>query len=135
AHRRLGRGHREHEEDDELPGAVAQEARVGDQRKVDRVEHQLDRQEEGDAVPAGERPGRADGEEERREQQVPGDRNHWGSPGAPAPPAPVRSYTPAASMAPRRRATTVAPITATSSSRPTISNASRYSVNSSEASP
>src|SRR5579864_5884977 len=192
ADRRLGGGHRQDEEHQDLAGALVELAGVGDQRQVGGVQHHLDREEDADAVAPGQRAGRADGEERHRQHQVPADRDahalvdqvdaaHGRAPGAatraaapepaPAPvppgndaglaPPPARSASaaqlaavesaasasssglvepgspgpPASSSGVARRATTVAPITATSSSRPTISNGSRYSANSSWARP
>src|SRR5689334_14264842 len=72
ADRGLGRGNRDdHQRDD---GAVPLERRderaEGDDREVDRVEHQLDRHEHGDRVPAGEEPERADGEQQAGQREV-----------------------------------------------------------------
>src|ERR1700732_1400284 len=192
ADRRLGGGHRQDDEHQDLAGALVELPGVGDQRQVGGVQHHLDREEDADAVAPGERAGGADGEQRHRQHQVPADRDahalvdqvdaaHGRAPGAaaraatpepaPAPvppgndaglaPAPARAAAaaqlaavesaasrassalreaeppppPASSSAVGRRATTVAPITATSSSRPTISKGSRYSVNSSWARP
>jgi hypothetical protein len=72
-HRGFGGGHRHHEEDDQLTGVVVPLARIGDQRQVAGVEHQLDREEDADAVAPGQRADGADAEQHRRQQEIPGD--------------------------------------------------------------
>jgi len=78
-HGGFGGGDREDEEDDELSRAHVEQARVGDQRQVGRVQHQLDRQEDADAVAPGERAHGADHEQGGGEQQVPVNGNGHGS--------------------------------------------------------
>src|SRR5690606_18930660 len=73
------------------------------------LEHQLDRHEHDQQVLPREEAGRADGEQDRRDDVVVRDRDHRAS--FPSP----------------RRATTMTPIIATSSSRDAISKGNRYS--------
>src|SRR6185312_2420169 len=114
----------------QLAGVVVQLAREGYQGEIGGVEHQLDRQEDADAVAPRQRADGADGEQQSRQHQVPG---HGDAAHERASLRAVSSATkssrggkpvPSAASG-ARRAATVAPITATSSSRPTISNGSR----------
>src|SRR5205823_5056668 len=66
----LGRGHDHHEERDDLPVERAVDPGEGDERQVDRVEHQLDAHEHDDRVAADEHTGRADGEQHGRQVEV-----------------------------------------------------------------
>src|SRR4029453_14560922 len=50
AHSRLGCGHSDDEEHDDLSVGRSQETAEGDEREIDRVEHHLDRQQDGNHV-------------------------------------------------------------------------------------
>jgi hypothetical protein len=72
ANRRLGGGDGDHEkgEGGPLPGERRNECAEGDRRKVDGVEHQLDRHEHADRVSTSEEPEGSDREEDRGEGEV-----------------------------------------------------------------
>src|SRR5262249_53775169 len=67
---RLGRRHRHHKEDEDLARAVAEERREGDQREVDRIQHQLDTHEDDDRVPPCEHADDPDREENGADREV-----------------------------------------------------------------
>src|SRR5688572_13767275 len=78
--RRFRGGHRHHEERDDLAVHVAPVAAECDERQVHRVQHDLNRQQNRDQIPAEKNSGRADGKENRRDDQVMVERNHdWSS--------------------------------------------------------
>src|SRR5687767_8973698 len=77
--RRFRGGHRHHEERDDLAVHVAPVAAECDERQVHRVQHDLDREQNRDQIPAKEHSGGADGKENRRNDQVMMQRNHDGS--------------------------------------------------------
>src|SRR5258708_15417291 len=68
--RRFRGGHRHHEEDDDLAVGTAMRPAEGDERQVDGVEHDLDRQQDRDQVAPNEHAGRADAEQHRRQHEV-----------------------------------------------------------------
>src|SRR6266496_3090154 len=76
----LGRGHHHHEEGHDLPVERTVDPREGDQRQVDRVEHQLDAHEHDDRVAPDQHADRADGEQQGRQQEVDG----WGHEDSPS---------------------------------------------------
>src|SRR5687767_6810869 len=96
AHRGLGGRHGHHEEGDDLAVDIAAKAPEGDERQVHRVQHDLDRQQNRDQVLAQEHAGRADREEDRRDDQVMTERNHDSGPS-------LRASTTAPTMATRIR--------------------------------
>src|SRR5688572_8068097 len=98
-------GHRHHEEGDDLTVHVAAITAERDERQVHRVQHDLDRQQNRDQIPAEKDARRADGKENRRDNQVMVERNHdW----------------------PSRRASTTAPTIATRMSTDVASNANAW---------
>src|SRR2546423_7650507 len=105
---RFRRRHRHHEEHDDLAVRRAERPAERDERQVDGIQHDLDRQENRDQVAPHEHAGRADGEENRREHEVVIERHHHGC---------------------SRRAITTAPTIATRMSTDVTSNANAYSVN------
>src|SRR6266511_2920917 len=131
----LGGGDHHHEEGQDLPVQVAVQLGEGDERQVDGVQHQLHAHEHHDGVAPDEHSGHADGEQQRRQHQVPArlDSHGTGS-SSRAPslgPAPslaageVRA-TRSRSRSPRstwRLPSTSAPTAATTSSRPVASKA------------
>src|SRR3954468_2306719 len=70
ADRRLGRRDGHHEEHDDLSVSGAQRAAERDECQVHRVQHDLDRQQNRDQVPPHEPTGRANREQDRRQDQV-----------------------------------------------------------------
>src|SRR5436190_2585065 len=111
ADRRFRRGDGHHEEDDDLAVRGAVHAAERDEREIDRVQHDLDRQQDRDEVPAHEHACRADAEQHGREDQVvlDGSRHR---------------------CAPSLRASTTAPTIATRIRIDVTSNANAYSVKS-----
>src|SRR5688500_3502034 len=93
ADRRFSRGHGHHEERDDLAVDVAAISSEGDERQVHRIEHDFDREQDRDQVAAQEDAGRADREQDRRDDQVVTERDH--------------------ESVPSRRASTTAPTIAT----------------------
>src|SRR5688572_7874815 len=75
-HRRFSSRHGHHEERDDLPIDLAKLAAEGDEREVDGVQHDLDRQQQGDQIAAQEHAGSADGEEQSRQHQIMANRHH-----------------------------------------------------------
>jgi len=67
SHRRLRGRHGHHEEDDNLPAHIGQIAAVSDEREIDGVQHQLNGHKYNERVAAGENPGDADAEHQRRQ--------------------------------------------------------------------
>src|SRR5271169_5523475 len=68
---RLRGGAGEDEEDEYLPGGIAEETREGDEVEVDGEQHQLDGHEHDEHVaPVEENPDHADREQDRPEDQV-----------------------------------------------------------------
>src|SRR5215471_3888903 len=82
----LGRGNRHHEEHDDLSVGTAERSAERDETEVDGVQHDLDRQQDGDQVPADEHARRADGKENRRQNEVVVECRHDHIGGADAPP-------------------------------------------------
>src|SRR4051812_45280027 len=76
----LRRRHRHHEEHDDLTIRRAQRPAEGDERQVDGIEHDLDRQEDRNQVPPHEYAGRAYGEEDGRQNQIMVERDHHAPP-------------------------------------------------------
>src|SRR5689334_1945914 len=72
-----GDGH--HEEGDDLAVDVGPLAAEGDEREVDGVEHELDRQQQGDQVAAQEHAGGTDGEQQARQDEVMANRHDQSS--------------------------------------------------------
>src|SRR5580765_2240916 len=77
---RLRRGDGHDEKHDDLSVRRAQRTAEGDERQVHRVQHDLDRQENRDEIPAHEYAGRADREQNRRQQQVVAECGHQRGP-------------------------------------------------------
>src|SRR5688500_9277913 len=109
ADRGFGRRHRDHEERDDLAGDVAVVAPERDEAQVDGVQHDLDREQDRDHVLPQEHAGAADGEQQRRHNQVVAERDH---------------------ESPSRRASTTAPTMATRIRIEVASNANPWSVKS-----
>src|SRR3989442_398672 len=65
----LGRGHRHDEEDEHLTGHRLVVVREGDERQVDRIEHQLDAHQDDDGVASDQHADAADREQERGDEQ------------------------------------------------------------------
>src|SRR5581483_2440886 len=103
-----GDGH--DEEHDDLTVRAAERSPERDERQVDRVQHDLDRQEDRDQVAAHEHPRRANGEQDGRQHQVVVERRHQ--------------------RCPSRRASTTAPTIATMIRTEVTSNANAYCVKS-----
>src|SRR5439155_572327 len=72
----LGRGHGHDEEDEHLPGHRLVLVREGDERQIDRVEHQLDAHQDDDGVAPDQDADAADGEQERGDEQEELDPHH-----------------------------------------------------------
>src|ERR1035441_5474342 len=66
----FGGGDHHYEEDEDLAADLVPHVGEGDEGQVDRVEHQLNRDEDGDDVALDEEGGNADGEEHRGEDEV-----------------------------------------------------------------
>src|SRR5690606_28546301 len=81
-------GHHHHEEGDDLTVQVAVHAGERDERKVRRVQHQLDAHEHHERVAAPEHADGADGGQDRRERQVVLQTHEPASPSPFFPPAP-----------------------------------------------
>src|SRR5687767_9061077 len=96
ADRGFGGRHRHHEEGDDLAVDIAAKAPEGDERQVHRVQHDFNRQQDGDQVLAQEHAGRADRKENRRDDQVMTERDHDNGPS-------LRASTTAPTMATRIR--------------------------------
>src|SRR5688572_6172119 len=78
--RRLRGGNRQDEEDEYLPGSVAQEMRESDEIHVDGEQHELDRHQEDDHVLAvQEDPDDRNGEKNGREHEIVRERDHFAS--------------------------------------------------------
>ena len=68
---RFGRGHRHDEEHDDLPVDGCRRYRSDrDERQVDRVQHDLDREQDRDQVAPQEHARRADGKQHGRQHQI-----------------------------------------------------------------
>src|SRR6187401_616563 len=106
----LGGGDGHHEERDDLAVDVAGETPERHEREVHGVQHDLDREQDGDQVTAQEHTRRADGEQDRRDDQIVTERNHCSGPS--------------------RRARTTAPTIATRIRTDVASNAKVWRVNS-----
>ena len=102
----LGRGERDDEEGEYLARDVFQKRGEGDEVEVDRVQHQLDREQDQNDVLPGEHAVDADAEEQSREDEEISDGHQSSSPVS-------------------RRESTVAPISAASSSTARASNGNR----------
>src|SRR6267142_758068 len=72
----LGDRDGDREEREDQPRHVAAEARERDEIDVDRVEHQLDAEQDADRVPACQDSEEADGEHERRQREVRRETDH-----------------------------------------------------------
>src|SRR4030095_11965368 len=102
---RFRRGHGHHEKRDDLPVHVAAVPAKGHERQVHGVQHDFDGQQNRDQVTAEEHAGRADGEQNRRHDQIVMERNH---------------------DSPSLRASTTAPTMATRISTDVASNANAW---------
>src|ERR1043166_8617217 len=71
----LRRGDRHHGQAEDLPGAVREMPREGDEREVPAVQHQLEREQDDERVAADEHAERADPEKDRRDREIP--RGAW----------------------------------------------------------
>src|SRR6185312_15779785 len=105
SHGGFGRCHHHHEEYENLSAHLVPMTGKGNERKVHRIEHQLNRHENGDDVALDEERRHANGEQNRAEDQVPGQWNHGRS----------------------LRASTTAPMMAIRTSTDVTSNGSRNS--------
>ena len=76
-----GRDDHHHQRED-LPAHVAVRAREGDQREVGGVEHQLQAEQDHERVAAGQHAAGADAEDQRGDDQVPGDGSSCAGPPA-----------------------------------------------------
>src|SRR5581483_10635145 len=140
----LGRRHHQGEEHEDLPADVVEHTGEGDEGQVHGVEHQFDAHEHDQGVAPDEQADGADAEDDGGEGQVPGAGNvhcscspggSGASPGintasGPASlPPPTRSSSSRIRPGPLRRARTMAPTTAITSSAEVISKGQRKSVN------
>src|SRR5215207_2973751 len=98
----LGGGHHHHEEGQHLAVQGAVGLGEGDERQVDRVQHQLDAHEHHDGVAPDQHSGHADAEQDGRQEQVragPDPHGRCRFPRTRAPTAATTSRTPAVSKA------------------------------------
>src|SRR3954447_21778876 len=142
ADRHLKGGHDHHDQREDLPAHVPVHAREGHEREVRGVQHQLEAEQDDQRVAAREHAARAGGEDERGDDEVPGEVHFCGGP--PASSSVPTSVSPWVRCVPRimspteiscgsasparRRARMTAPTAATSSSSEAISKATRYVV-------
>src|SRR4029453_18807994 len=76
ANRGFGGGNGHHEEHDDLAVRRAERAPEGDEAQVHGVQHDLDREQDGDEIPPNEHAGRTDRKQNRGQHEVVAERRH-----------------------------------------------------------